>query len=100
MKTLLRMPRINNPANNARTTRIRQQRQYSFCYPHRTVRCPRSSYYRNVAIPVLIVLTNNQLNLYEIIKNGNIPHSNAQNFNNTKNTCIPYQKNKQKANIS
>ena len=39
MKSLLRMSRINDPANNriARTTGIRQQRQYSFCYPHRQV---------------------------------------------------------------
>ena len=43
IKSLLRMPRINNSANNriARTTGIRQQRRYSFCYPHRTDRFPR-----------------------------------------------------------
>jgi len=81
MKSLLRMPRINNPTNNriARTTGIRQQRQYSVSYPHRTSRLPRPRYYRNVPVPVLIVLTLNKINLHEIIKKGNIPYSNAQN---------------------
>lgn len=88
------MPRINNSANNriARTTGIRQQRRYSFCYPHGTCRFPRPIIkYRNVPVPVLIVLMHNQLNLHEI-NNENIPHSNAQDFTNTKNTCIPPQK--------
>jgi len=39
-----------------------------------------------VPVPVLIVLTLNQINLHKIIKNGNIPYSNAQNFTNTKKT--------------
>ena len=82
MKSLLRMPRINDPANNriTRTTGIGQQRQCSLRYPHRTSRFPGPSYYRNVPILVMIVLMLNQINLHEIFKNGNIPHTNAQNL--------------------
>ena len=68
------MPRISNSANNriARTNGIRQQRQYSFGYPHRTGRFKRASNYRNVPVPAPIALTHNQINLNEISKNGNI----------------------------
>ena len=51
-------------ANNriARTTGIRQQRRYDFCYPHRTGRFPRPIIsYRNVPIHVLIVLMHDQI---------------------------------------
>ena len=91
MKSLLRRPRINNSANNriARTTGIRQQRRYSSCYSCRTGRFLRPIINnQNVPVPVLIVLTHNQINLREM-KNGNIPHSNAQDSTNTKNTCTP-----------
>ena len=91
MKSLLRMPRINNSANIriVRTTGIRQQRRYSFCYPRRIGRFARPIIsYRDMPVPVLIVLTHNQINLHEI-KHGNIPHSNAQHFTNTKKTRHP-----------
>ena len=77
MKSLHRMPRINNSTNNriARTTGIRQQRRYSFCYSCRTGRFPRPVIdYRNVPVPVLIVLAHKQINLREM-KNGNIPRT-------------------------
>ena len=51
-------------ANNriARTTGIRQQRRYDFCYLHRTGRFPRPIIsYRNVPILVLIVLMHDQI---------------------------------------
>jgi len=74
MKSLLRMPRINDPANNRipRTTGIRQQRQYSLSYPHQTGRFPRPSYYWNVPILVLVVFTLNQINL---LKSSNMETS-------------------------
>ena len=104
-------PRINNSANNriARTPGVRQQIRYSFCYPHRTCRFPRPIIkYRNVPVPVLIVLMHNQLNLHQkskMEKNENqkwkskMETSRTLMLTNTKSTYIPVpsQKNKQKA---
>ena len=90
MTSLLRMPRINNSANIriVRTTGIRQQRRYSFCYPSRTGRFARPIIsYRDMPVPVLIVLTHNQINLHEI-KHGN--------FTNTKKNPAPTPTQKKK----